>query len=376
MGINLNPTKLLSAVASLTPGMGPMAGPLAALIKGIAGSQKGINDMKGALSQLMQGPFAKAGGAGVAQPAQRPQPFSPTVINIQIVMNPVGAMRQGPSAAGPLQSFAKAPEVGNDSQWGALANAVNSRITGNDKSFNMNATNPWQGGGDKTDMAAVAWAMQKNDKVRFNSDTKQFYVTNADGSTKNVASLDEVKGQIAKAGGASPSNGAAYNAVGSFINSRVNNSQSAATSQAATSGNPFEQLVNLLKKLLETLTGGAQGAQGSQSAAPASQISSGGSSAPASSGAASSSAPAQQGQGILDGAKGGVDSMIDRVGSKLESMQSEAERLMASDKPADQLKAQRMMQQINRMFEMMSKMIEDIGKKATSALKRSEYQPA
>lgn len=383
MGINLNPQNLMKALQIASPAMGPMAGPLAALVKGIAGSQKGLDNIKGSLGQLLQGQFAKAsGGAAQGQPASRPQPFSPTVINIQIVMNPVANMQQGPSAAGPLQSFGKVPEVGSESQWPSFANAVNSRITGSDKSFNMTGVNPWGGGGDKTDMAAVAWAMQKNDNVKFDSDSKQFYVTNADGSTKNVASLDEVKGQIAKAGGANQSNGAAYNAVGSFINSRVNNAQTAAPAAgpqtSGASNNPMQQIAELLKKLIEMLSGGGEGAgapakaSGGPTTSPRVSDTAGGPT-PSTPGAAGATT---KGQGILDSAKSDTDSMIDRVGSKIDSMQAEAEKLMASDDPGDQLKAQRMMQQANRMFEMMSKMIEDIGKKATSTLKRSAYQPA
>jgi len=240
MGINLNPSKILNAFQALAPAMGPAAGPLAAIIKGIAGSGK-LGNVRMTLGQLQQGPFSQASGAAHTLPSPRPQAFSPTVINIQITQNPMGALQQGrPGAQG------------------------------------------------------------------------------------------------------------------------ANQAQGA-------SSNPMQQIVELLKKLLESLTGGAQGAQGSGSTAP----SSGGTS-----GTGGTGGTPTQGKGIADASTSSMDSMVSKVGGKIDDMFAQAEKLMASDKPSDQLKAQRMMQQANRMFEMMSKMIEDIGKKATSTLKRSSYQPA
>ena len=60
--------------------------------------------------------------------------------------------------------------------------------------------------------------------------------------------------------------------------------------------------------------------------------------------------------------------MIDKAGSKIDSMMGEAEKLMASDKMQDQLKGQRMMQQAMRMFEMISKMLEKRSELAGKAI--------
>jgi hypothetical protein len=44
--------------------------------------------------------------------------------------------------------------------------------------------------------------------------------------------------------------------------------------------------------------------------------------------------------------------------SKLDSMFDQAEKLMQSDKPSDQLKAQMLMQKATRMYETISKMMQ------------------
>jgi hypothetical protein len=315
----------------------------------------------GKLLEGLQSLFGKAQGTAGAGVSQRPLPFSSANININISLNPLGALQQ-PAGGGPLQSFGKAPEVGNDSQWKGFADAANSRITGSDaakQGVAFDGTNPWARGGDKTDMAAVGWALQKNDKVRFDADRKQFYVTNADGSTRDVASLGEVKEQINKAGGANPNNGAAYNAVGAFLDGRVNQPQSSPAAPQKTGGfeNPFQQLVQMLEKLVQMLTGQASGGVGG----PASGGGSG-------SGGASGGVGSPVGAGGADGAAGagsggssgisGMDSMISKAGANIDSMMGQAEQLMASDKPSDQLKGQMMMQRAMRLFETISKMIE------------------
>ena len=262
MAISLNPNNLMKALQMAAPALGPLAGPIAGLLQHAVGQQsKALDQLKSDLGQLQQ-QFSKAGGAGAGQAAGAPQPFSPVSISVHIVMNPMGSLQQAPGAAGgPLQSFGKVGEVGNDSQWATFANQANARITGNDKSFNFNGTNPWNGAGDKADMAAVGWGLQKNDKLRFDSDSKQFYTTGADGSRRNVASLDEVKAQISKAGGANPNNSAAYNAVGAFLDGRVSNppaGQQAGPGQAQ-SANPFQEIIQMIEKLLKALTGGGAG---------------------------------------------------------------------------------------------------------------------
>ncbi|MBI1352766.1 MAG: hypothetical protein GC160_00360 [Acidobacteria bacterium] len=387
--MNLNPLK--SMIQVVTAPMGPLGGVVANVLGGLleAGA-KGKQQLT-----ALQAQYPKASGfTGGQQTASRPQPFSINVI--QVTVNPMDNLQKAPGA-GALQSFGKVGEVGNDSQWGQFANQANARITGNDKSFNFNGTNPWLGGGDKSDMAAVGWALQKNDKVKFNSDTKQFFVTNADGSTKNVASLDEVKAQIAKSGGANPNNGAAYNAVGSFLDGRVGQAQAQSASQQPQGAEDIiKALSELLQKLLSALTGQGSAASGaaSGSSAPASTGGTGSSgsvsapaatsSSPAASGTGSasgsgdvaSSGAYEPGQGLLSGVSSSMDSAVSAIGSKVDSMMDQAEKLMMSDKPSDQMKAQRLMQQANRIQEMFSKMMEDIQKRFSAALGRAGYQKA
>lgn len=337
--INIGNININRLVGTLGPALG---GPVGSLLSAIPQGQLG--KLPQMLKGLMGG-FGKAGGVLPSHGAQRPLPFSPKNITMVVVMNPAGALQQ-PASSGPLQNFAKAPIVGNDSQWGSFANAVNSRITGNDKSFNFSGTNPWVGGGDKNEMAAIGWAMQKNDKVRFDADRKQFYVTNADGSKRDVASLDEVKAEIARNGGANPSNGKAFNAVGSFMESRVNSAASKPAQKAPSNANPFQELLKMIEKLVKALTGGQAGGA---SAASGSGAASGSSGASAAAPAASTSS---------SGGGGAIDNMINSAGSKIDNLMGQAEKLMASDKMSDQLKGQRMMQQAMRLFEMISKMLE------------------
>ncbi|MBY0372506.1 MAG: hypothetical protein K2Q23_00845 [Bryobacteraceae bacterium] len=63
-----------------------------------------------------------------------------------------------------------------------------------------------------------------------------------------------------------------------------------------------------------------------------------------------------------------LDASIDRVGNKAQSLMDQAQKLAESDNPADQMKAQRMMQQAQRMMEFMSNMIKIIGDMQKNAI--------
>ena len=63
-----------------------------------------------------------------------------------------------------------------------------------------------------------------------------------------------------------------------------------------------------------------------------------------------------------------LDSNIERVGGKAQSLMDQAQALANSDNPADQMKAQRMMQQAQRMIEFMSGLIKIIGDMQKSAI--------
>ena len=66
--------------------------------------------------------------------------------------------------------------------------------------------------------------------------------------------------------------------------------------------------------------------------------------------------------------QGGLDGTIQNVGNKAQSLMDQAQALAASDNPADQMKAQRMMQQAQRMMEFMSNMIKIIGDMQKNAI--------
>ncbi len=111
-----------------------------------------------------------------------------------------------------------------------------------------------------------------------------------------------------------------------------------------------KSLGDLLSKLQGLTGGGASGAAFAGAGASA------GASLGASAGAAAggSSAPASTGN---SGGWGNIDSMM-----------SQAESLMNSDKPSDQLKAQQLMQKAQRMFEMISKMMEQRSQMMSKAI--------
>ncbi|MBL0160867.1 MAG: hypothetical protein IPP47_27855 [Bryobacterales bacterium] len=121
----------------------------------------------------------------------------------------------------------------------------------------------------------------------------------------------------------------------------------------------MQQISKLLGDLLSKLQGVAGGGAAS-AAVGAAGLSAGsavgsavGSAASASSGGGSA-APASTGN---SGGWGNIDSMM-----------SQAESLMNSDKPSDQLKAQQLMQKAQRMFEMISKMMEQRSQMMSKAI--------
>ncbi len=335
---------------------GSAVGKAMAPFTGAAGLQqlqqvfKQLQQALGDLQKLLGGQSGQTGQAGRSAFQAQPGALSPSTINIEIRMNPMGTLAQGD------QSFGKAPIVGGDAQWPAFSQAVNSRITGSEsaKAGLFDGGNPWsKNDGKMGERAAIGWTMQQNDKLRYDADNKQFYTTAADGTRSNAVSLDQVMQTINSAGGPGPGNGAAYQAVGKLVNNLP---------QAQQAPMDFQQLMQMFQELLQVLQGGnaggvspqsATGASGSASGAswssPASSSSPAGGSASASSTGGSASA-SPTGGSMSSGASGGW--------GNIDSMMSQAESLMNSDKPSDQLKAQQLMQKAQRMFEMISKMME------------------
>jgi hypothetical protein len=102
-------------------------------------------------------------------------------------------------------------------------------------------------------------------------------------------------------------------------------------------------------------TGSVLGGSGGSSPSTGAVIIAGSSSGPSNGGAETTSSASATSRG------GGISSeaaMVDKAGASIDKMMGEAEKLMASDKPSDQLKGQMLMQRAMRMFEMISKMLE------------------
>lgn len=133
----------------------------------------------------------------------------------------------GGAGMGPLSTFPLAPHVNTEADWGGFNQAVQQRIVGSDagKAGLFDGGNIWsKNDGKMEERAAVGWAMQKDPNVQYDADRKMFFVRDAAGQTKDVASLDEVTSVIRQHGGANQNNGAAFNAVGDFLKDKVANS--------------------------------------------------------------------------------------------------------------------------------------------------------
>lgn len=376
---NLNPVAQMS-IQLLGGAQGAVVGQAMAPFAGAAGMQQlqqvfqQLKQALGELQKLMGGQAGQAGQAGQGAFQAQPGAMSPSSINIEIRMNPTGTLARGD------QSFGKAPIVGNDSQWPSFSQSVNSRITGSDsaKAGLFDGSNPWSKNDGKTaERAAVGWTMQQNDKLRYDADNKQFYTTAADGSRTNAVSLDQVMQTINKAGGAGPSNGAAFQAVGDLVNNLP-----------STPPPPdFSQIMQSLQEFMQMLQGGNAGGAGGASpqtvmggsgsgaasgagwSSPATGTSAaGGSGFSSGSGGSAASSSSTGGSGSASGAGGGVSSGGSGGWGNIDSMMAQAESLMNSDKPSDQLKAQQLMQKAQRMFEMISKMMEQKSQMMSKAI--------
>lgn len=360
--MNNNPVAQLS-VQLLGGPQGSVVGKALAPFAGAAGLQqlqqvfKQLQQALGDLQKLLGGQGGQAGQAAGGFQAQ-PGAMSPGSINIDIRMNPTATLAQGD------MSFGKAPIVGNDSQWPAFSQAVNSRITGSDsaKAGLFDGGNPWSKNDGKTaERAAIGWTMQQNDKLRYDADNKQFYTTGADGTRTNAVSLDQVMQTINGAGGAGPSNGAAFQAVGNLVNNLP---------KAQQPPPDMTQILKMFQDLIQMLQGGGASTQQANGGSGAGSASGAGWSSPATgaSAAGASSSSSTGDSGSASGAGGGVSSGASGGWGNIDSMMSQAESLMNSDKPSDQLKAQQLMQKAQRMFEMISKMMEQRSQMMSKAI--------
>jgi hypothetical protein len=339
----------------------------------------------GAAQQVPAQPPAFSQGRIDPQVAANPQK---TIINIHVNFNG-GAPQAGQPSSAPLQNFPLMPESsGAAGSFAAAANVFASRLTGSNTSqYTFDANGPWNAA-NKDEKVAIAHAFHKNPNVKFDTDTKSFFVTGTDGSRRDVATLDEVVSAGRKAGGFTTGNAAAITQIAGLLDGRINSSPgtsgSAGSTGAAPAGstqhtqpqNALQEIMNLFQKLIEILTGHSVGAQaaaatggttgtggvlgtgsgqgmgGAQSSAPAASTSQpGGASASNQAGAAGTSA-ASGGEGW-----GAIDSMM-----------AEAEKLAKSKNPSDQLRAQQMMNQAQQMFQTISKLLQQMAEMFKTAI--------
>ena len=306
-----------------------LGGQLGSLVSGALQSfqgPQGLGQLQNLLTQLQSAMGQLSQLTGGAQGfGQQPGAVSPASIEVTIASNPLGFCQ--PSSTG-LQTFTKPPLVGSDSQWPQFSDAVNARTTGSHKVYD--GSNPWAKSGAARDEAGlVGWAMQQNDTVRYDSDRKMFYTTDQSGVNRDVMSLEQLKNVANGSGPISSNAGAPYLAVGNAINNAA----------AASTPRPLSDILQALQGVTQQLS-----SAGSSSAASSNAAGAGGTSA----------------TNFSSGNEGGW--------GKIDSMMSQAEQLMNSDKPSDQLKAQQLMQKAQRMFEMISKMMEQQSQMISKAI--------
>jgi hypothetical protein len=185
--------------------------------------------------------------------------------------------------------------------------------------------------------------MQKDDRLRYDADRKQFYVTNTDGSTKDVCSLDDMKGVINKNGGPNQNNGAGFNAVGNYIDGLLKNETGAAQgpnsapAQQANS-NPLQQIMDLLQKVMQALMG--QGMPGAGAPAAGGTNAAGGS---------ESTAPAP-GTSPTQSSEGGLSRLNDRMERQARNMIDEGLALSKSPNPEVRQKGVETLRKAAKLF--------------------------
>ncbi|MDX2153454.1 MAG: hypothetical protein SFV54_22105 [Bryobacteraceae bacterium] len=308
-----------------------------------------LNQAQGLLQQLQ---------GGSQFPAQ-PQPFSMNNGGGGVVL--LGAASQN------VQSFNKLPIVGGGSagEWQNFANAAKDRMVGSDAAKNalFDGSNPWSQGGNVEERAAVGWALQKSDNLKYDADRKVFFQTGADGARMDRLSLDQVVNTIRANGGASPNNPAGFEAVGRLVNGLGN-----------TVPTGFAMVLDVLQQLQALM--GQQGAAAAPGSGGPSPFGMGGPPVQGS-GGGGSTAPLTFGGGSPAPATSSTDpgsflsageQSIAQGASKIDGMMSQAESLMSSDKPSDQIKGQMLMQKAMRLFEMISKMQEMRSKAQSTAI--------
>lgn len=389
------PAELLS-LATKIAGAG-LGGPIGAALGAAFQLGKSASEMKSTLSKLQSALNSGAPRANTQMPSQ-PQPFNRTTIVIHVHQQPLQTATQSPN-----QRYTMPPIVGNDSQWPGFSQAANARITGSGPAL-FDGTNPWtKNDGRIEERAAVGMVLQQNDSLRYDADNKMFYTTSTNGVRTDKLALSDVVNTIRANGGATP-HAHAFSAVGKLANDAAN-APGAATPQQ----NPMKALADVFKQLseafgqiLQQLAGGQQNAAKSISdafdALGKSIAGAGGGAAasnpflsgmPAMSGVGGGSGAATlgpQAMGISGATGGASGSSFTSAptspgsasagsasgGGNIDSMMSQAEKLLRSDKMEDQLKGQKMMQQAMRMFELLSKLIEkqsEMQSKAIAAIK-------
>ncbi|HBY58830.1 MAG TPA: hypothetical protein DEH78_03350 [Solibacterales bacterium] len=143
------------------------------------------------------------------------------------------------------------------------------------------------------------------------------------------------------------------------------------TAAMAMPGQPqiFQQLADVLNQLVQALQKTSGGApQGAAQVGGGAGYSAGSSSSIQTFGGGSPAAAPTNGSTDPGGFLSSGEQSIAQSASKIDGMMSQAESLMSSDKPSDQIKGQMLMQKAMRLFEMISKMQEMRSKAQSTAI--------
>jgi hypothetical protein len=131
----------------------------------------------------------------------------------------------GPSGLGELRTFGRLPEVNPDdpASWQRFHQTEAQRVSGGRAGvLDLGAANPWAvRDGAFEERIAVGWALQQNPHAQYDADRRTFFVADAAGNQRDIATLDDIRQVVHANGGFHNSNGAAMQAVGAALTKRV-----------------------------------------------------------------------------------------------------------------------------------------------------------
>jgi hypothetical protein len=248
----------IAGAAGLVPG-GQMLGLVSMgieLAKGLfdKGDVQGTQDMLKFLNEVvskMSQPMGQATGQiseplPFTSPADRGGPSAASnyrttqVIDITIEMP-----RQQMGGIQEPQKYGLLPEVdGSPAGDKRFTDLMSARVDGNSANTSRTLTP------GSAEWLTVGWAMQQNDAVRYNADTKEFSIRLPDGTNKPICTLAEAQSHAGPRG-LDRNHPEGARLMGDFLNKRVNETINQPENLLNAGGADLQQLMQELRKLLQ-----------------------------------------------------------------------------------------------------------------------------